>query len=153
MLSARTDSTDKVHALDRGADDYVTKPFGVDELRPACAPPSGAPPPPSPRATADEPVDAGDLTIDLAAKKVCRRRAAGPPHPHRVEHPRAARPQPRQARQPQRSCCTTSGGPADRKETSYLRVYLAQLRRKLERDPAHPQHLITEAGMGYRFRT
>ena len=43
-------------------------------------------------------------------------------------------------------------GPADRKETSYLRVYLAQLRRKLEADPAHPEHLITEAGMGYRFR-
>ena len=43
-------------------------------------------------------------------------------------------------------------GPSERKETSYLRVYLAQLRRKLERDPAHPEHLITEAGMGYRFR-
>jgi two-component system, OmpR family, KDP operon response regulator KdpE len=44
-------------------------------------------------------------------------------------------------------------GPAERKETSYLRVYLAQLRQKLERDPAHPRHLITETGMGYRFRT
>ena len=44
-------------------------------------------------------------------------------------------------------------GPVDRKDTSYLRVYMAQLRRKLERDPAHPEHLITEAGMGYRFRT
>ena len=44
-------------------------------------------------------------------------------------------------------------GPTDREETSYLRVYLGQLRHKLERDPAQPQHLITEAGMGYRFRT
>ncbi len=43
-------------------------------------------------------------------------------------------------------------GPGERRDTSYLRVYLAQLRRKLERDPAHPEHLITEAGMGYRFR-
>jgi len=43
-------------------------------------------------------------------------------------------------------------GPAERKETSYLRVYLAQLRRKLEDDPAHPRHLVTEAGLGYRFR-
>jgi two-component system, OmpR family, KDP operon response regulator KdpE len=152
VLSARTDSTDKVHALDRGADDYVTKPFGVDELaarlRAAVR-----------RATAtiatddtDEPLEAGDLTIDLAAKMVCR-------------HGQQVRLTPTEwsilellARNHGKLVTRSQllhhiWGPADRKETSYLRVYLAQLRHKLERDPAHPRHLITEAGMGYRFRT
>ena len=69
-----------------------------------------------------------------------------------MKHPRAARPQPRQARQPHPAPAHI-WGPAERKETSYLRVYLAQLRQKLERDLAHPRHLITETGMDYRFRT
>ena len=153
VLSARTDSTDKVHALDRGADDYVTKPFGVDELaarlRAAVR-----------RATAtiatgdqvDVPLHAGDLTIDLAAKMVCR-------------HGQQVRLTPTEwsilellARNHGKLVTRSQllhhiWGPADRKETSYLRVYIAQLRHKLERDPAHPRHLITEAGMGYRFRT
>jgi two-component system KDP operon response regulator KdpE len=150
VLSARTDSGDKVHALDRGADDYVTKPFGVDELaarlRAAVR---------RATTTAGEPaapLRAGDLTIDFAAKTVCRdgqqvrltatewsildllARNAGK-LVGRTELLRHI------------------WGPSDRKETSYLRVYLAQLRHKLEGDPAHPRHLITEAGMGYRFRT
>ena len=153
VLSARTDSTDKVHALDRGADDYVTKPFGVDELaarlRAAVR-----------RATAtiatgdqaDEPLHAGDLTIDLAAKIVCRdgQQVRLTPTEWSILELLARN---------HGKLVTRSQllhhiwGPADRKETSYLRVYLAQLRHKLERDPAHPRHLITEAGMGYRFRT
>ena len=152
VLSARTDSTDKVHALDRGADDYVTKPFGVDELaarlRAAVR-----------RATAtiaageaDMPIQAGDLTIDLAAKIVCRdgQHVRLTPTEWSILELLARN---------HGKLVTRSQllhhiwGPADRKETSYLRVYLAQLRHKLERDPAHPRHLITEAGMGYRFRT
>ena len=96
-------------------------------------------------------IDAGDLTIDLAARVVHR---AGEPvqltptewsilellvqHPGRLVG--------------RRELLRHVWGPAERKDTSYLRVYLAQLRRKLEDDPAHPEHLITEPGMGYRFR-
>jgi two-component system, OmpR family, KDP operon response regulator KdpE len=153
VLSARTDSTDKVQALDRGADDYVTKPFGVDELmarlRAAVR-----------RATAtvaagDQtavPLQAGDLTIDLAAKIVCRDGQQVRLTPTEWSILELL------ARNHGKLVSRTQllhhiWGPTDRKETSYLRVYLAQLRHKLERDPAHPRHLITEAGMGYRFRT
>jgi two-component system, OmpR family, KDP operon response regulator KdpE len=153
VLSARTDSTDKVQALDRGADDYVTKPFGVDELmarlRAAVR-----------RATAtvaagDQttvPLQAGDLTIDLAAKIVCRDGQQVRLTPTEWSILELL------ARNHGKLVSRTQllhhiWGPTDRKETSYLRVYLAHLRHKLERDPAHPRHLITEAGMGYRFRT
>jgi two-component system KDP operon response regulator KdpE len=152
VLSARTDSTDKVQALDRGADDYVTKPFGVEELmarlraavRRATASVAAG--------QADVPLQAGELTIDLAAKIVCR-------------DDRQIRLTPTEwsilellARNHGRLVSRTEllqhiWGPIERKETSYLRVYIAQLRQKLEPDPAHPRHLITEAGMGYRFRT
>jgi two-component system, OmpR family, KDP operon response regulator KdpE len=147
VLSARADSGDKVRALDRGADDYVTKPFGVDELmarlraavrRAATVPESG-------------PVDAGELTIDLAAKIV--RRSGEEVHLTPTEWSvldLLVRNRGRLVGRKQ--LLREIWGPVERKETSYLRVYMAQLRRKLERDPAHPQHLITEAGMGYRFR-
>jgi two-component system KDP operon response regulator KdpE len=152
VLSARTDSADKVHALDRGADDYVTKPFGVEELmarlRAAVR-----------RATttvaagqADVPLQAGELTIDLAAKIVCRddRQVRLTPTEWSIlellvrNHGRLVG---------RTELLQHIWGPIERKETSYLRVYIAQLRQKLEKDPAHPRHLITEAGMGYRFRT
>jgi two-component system KDP operon response regulator KdpE len=152
VLSARTDSRDKVHALDRGADDYVTKPFGVDELmarlraavRRATAPVVGG--------GADETLRAGDLTIDLTAKIVCRdgQQIRLTPTEWSIlellarNHGRLIS---------RRELLHHIWGPTERKETSYLRVYLAQLRHKLEPDPAHPQHLITEAGMGYRFHT
>ena len=148
VLSARTDSTDKVHALDRGADDYVTKPFGVDELtarlRAAVR-----------RATAgtgpeDVTVEAGDLTVDLAARVVCR-------HGEQVHLTPTEWSilellvRNRDRLVSRRQLLDHSWGPAERRDTSYLRVYMAQLRRKLEHDPAHPEHLVTEAGMGYRF--
>ncbi|TQM37818.1 response regulator [Pseudonocardia cypriaca] len=147
VLSARADSGDKVRALDRGADDYVTKPFGVDELmarlraavrRAATAPENG-------------PIDAGELTIDLAAKIV--RRSGVEVHLTPTEWSvldLLVRNRGRLVGRKQ--LLREIWGPVERKETSYLRVYMAQLRRKLERDPAHPEHLITEAGMGYRFR-
>ena len=151
VLSARTDSSDKVHALDRGADDYVTKPFGVEELmarlraavRRATTTVAGG--------QDDEPLQAGDLTIDLAAKMVCRdgQQVRLTPTEWSILELLARN----HGKLVSRSQLLHHiWGPSERKETSYLRVYLGQLRHKLEADPARPRHLITEAGMGYRFR-
>jgi two-component system KDP operon response regulator KdpE len=149
VLSARTDSVDKVHALDKGADDYVTKPFGIDELlaRLRAAVRRAV----TPSGDTDPRIETGDMTIDLAAKIVDRDGTEVHLTPTEwailellVRN--------RGKLVSRRRLMHEIWGPGERKETSYLRVYLAQLRRKLERDPAHPEHLITEAGMGYRFR-
>ncbi|WP_348729790.1 response regulator [uncultured Mycolicibacterium sp.] len=148
VLSARTDSSDKVQALDAGADDYVTKPFGMDELlarlraaiRRAAA-----------SAETDEPVvETQSFTVDLAAKKVIKNGAEVHLTPTEwgmlemlVRH--------RGKLVGREELLREVWGPAYAKETHYLRVYLTQLRRKLEDDPSHPRHLLTEAGMGYRF--
>ncbi|MEU7528647.1 response regulator [Saccharothrix sp. NPDC042600] len=147
VLSARTDSTDKVEALDAGADDYVTKPFGMDELlarlraavrRSAVA--EGE----------DAVVQTASFTVDLAAKKVLRDGVEvhlTPTEWGLLEI--LARNRGRLVAQ--RQLLQEVWGPQYAKETHYLRVYLAQLRRKLEPEPSHPRHLVTEPGMGYRF--
>jgi two-component system, OmpR family, KDP operon response regulator KdpE len=147
VLSARVDSADKVQALDAGADDYVTKPFGMDELlarlRAAV------------RRSAvvegeDAVVETASFTVDLAAKKV--RRDGVEVHLTPTEWGLLeilARNRGRLVAQKQ--LLQEVWGPAYAKETHYLRVYLAQLRRKLEPEPSHPRHLVTEPGMGYRF--
>lgn len=146
VLSARHGSTDKVEALDAGADDYVTKPFGLDELlarlraverRSAHASPGGV-------------IDADDLIIDLGAATVTRRgeRVHLTPREWGVLQMLVSN---RGKLVTQRQLLQTVWGPAYGEETQYLRVYMAQLRRKLEPDPANPRHLITEAGRGYRF--
>lgn len=148
VLSARTDSSDKVGALDDGADDYVTKPFGMDELlaRLRAAVRRGA-------ATAelDQPViETSSFTIDLAAKKVIKNGAEvhlTPTEWGMLEM--LARNRGKLVGREE--LLKEVWGPSYAKETNYLRVYLAQLRRKLEDDPSHPKHLLTEAGMGYRF--
>ena len=150
VLSARTDSSDKVLALDKGADDYVTKPFGVDELmarlRASVRRASGA------TSGDDLRVEAAELTIDLGAKIV--RRAGEDVHLTPTEWAILEMLVRHRGRLvSRRQLLQQVWGTAERKDTGYLRVYLAQLRRKLERDPSHPEHLITEAGMGYRFRT
>jgi len=150
VLSARTDSSDKVLALDKGADDYVTKPFGVDELmarlRAAVRRASGT------TSGDDMPVEAGELTIDLGAKIV--RLAGEDVHLTPTEWTILELLVRHRGRLvSRRQLLAQVWGAAERKDTGYLRVYLAQLRRKLERDPSHPEHLITEAGMGYRFET
>ena len=150
VLSARTDSSDKVLALDKGADDYVTKPFGVDELmarlRAAVRRASGT------TSGDDVRLEAGELIIDLGAKIV--RRAGEDVHLTPTEWTILELLVRQRGRLvSRRQLLAQVWGAAERKDTGYLRVYLAQLRRKLERDPSHPEHLITEAGMGYRFQT
>lgn len=146
VLSARADSQDKVLALDAGADDYVTKPFDMNELlarlRAALRRGAGEP--------ADRGVTTDHFTVDLVDRQVT---VDGTPvrltpiewglletlvrHPGRLIS--------------QRQLLQSVWGPGYEKETNYLRVYFAQLRRKLEPDPSHPRYLRTEPGMGYRF--
>jgi two-component system, OmpR family, KDP operon response regulator KdpE len=147
VLSARDGSDDKVRALDAGADDYVTKPFGVDELlarlRAALR-----------RASTTEAVTvtAGNLRIDLDTHRVWR--AEQEVHLTPTEWGVLAALVTRQGRLvSRRQLLQEVWGPAYDKETNYLRIYLANLRRKLEDDPSRPVHLITEPGMGYRFVT
>jgi len=146
VLSAREGQADKVDALDADADDYLTKPFGMDELmaRLRAALRRAQP-------TDDLPVVTTEhFTVDLAAKRVLRDDAEvrlTPTEWHLLEL---------LVRNPgklvgRRQLLTEVWGPTASSETNYLRVYMAQLRRKLEPDPARPQHLITEPGIGYRF--
>lgn len=149
VLSARTDAADKVQALDAGADDYVTKPFGMEEflarLRAAIRRgSSSAGPPESPVVTA------GSLEVDLVGKRVTRGgRAVRLTPTEWAVLELLVRAEPNLVGQ--RDILTAVWGPTYVSQTNYLRVYLAALRRKLEDDPSHPRHLMTEAGMGYRF--
>ncbi|GAB3178159.1 two-component system KDP operon response regulator KdpE [Micromonospora palomenae] len=152
VLSGRAGSEDKVAALDAGADDYVTKPFGVDELlariravtRRLSATPTDGASVVAPRV--------GRHTINLADRTVARDDGAEvkltPTQWAMLE---------KLLRHPgklisQRQLLHDVWGPEYQQETNYLRQYMAQLRRKLEDDPARPRHLITEPGMGYRYR-
>jgi two-component system, OmpR family, KDP operon response regulator KdpE len=146
VLSARHASDEKVKALDVGADDYVTKPFGMDELlaRLRAAVRRAAP------AAETALIETEAFSVDLAAKKVHRDGAdvrLTPTEWHVLEV--LVRNGGKLVSQQQ--LLREVWGPAYEHETNYLRVYLAQLRRKLEPDPSHPVHLITEPGMGYRF--
>ena len=147
VLSARHGSDDKVQALDAGADDYVTKPFGIDEL---LARVRAAVRRSTPLDTTT--VEAGDLRIDLQARRVWREdeEVRLTPTEWGVLTALVTRPG---KLVPQRQLLHEVWGPAYEKETNYLRVYMATLRRKLEVDPSRPHHLITEPGMGYRFLT
>jgi two-component system KDP operon response regulator KdpE len=179
VLSGRSDSTDKVEALDAGADDYITKPFGVEELLArmrVAVRHTGA--------VEDQPrIRLGDLTVDLAAKRVTHTRQApvpagggptsrvsaggGPPG----DDPAAAQTQADDIRLTptewhllevllrnpgkllsRNQLLTEVWGPGYADATGNLRLYMAQLRRKLEPDPARPRWLITEPGMGYRYQ-
>ena len=156
VLSGRVDAADKVEALDAGADDYVTKPFSMEEvmarlrvLQRRAEAESGA----------DEPVVLiGYFSVDLAAKTVVKRPdapAAAPETVHLTKTEWAVLEV--LVRNPGR---LVSGklllqqvwGPAYESETNYLRFYLAKLRQKLEPEPSRPRQLLTEPGMGYRFQ-
>ncbi|MEW2301808.1 response regulator [Streptomyces sp. NPDC006655] len=152
VLSARHSSDEKVEALDAGADDYVTKPFGMDELLARLRAAVRRAEPVAGGGEDDVLVETEGFTVDLAAKKVNR---AGrdvrltPTEWHLLEV--LVRNTGRLVGQKQ--LLQEVWGPSYGTETNYLRVYMAQLRRKLETDPAHPKHFITEPGMGYRFET
>jgi two-component system KDP operon response regulator KdpE len=157
VLSVWGAENQKVAALDAGADDYVTKPFGMDELlarlRAAVRRASPAP---------DEPVvTTPDFTVDLAAKRVTRHgtgadgSAAGNSADIRLTPTewQLLEVLVRNAGRlvTQRQLLQEVWGPRYESESNYLRVYIAQLRRKLEPEPARPRYLLTEPGMGYRF--
>ena len=145
VLSGRAGSADKVASLDAGADDYVTKPFGVDELlaRIRAVTRRGR--------QAEEPapvVTVGSLEVNLAERSISGDVRLTPTEWQLLEH---------LLRHPgklitQRELLHDVWGPQYQTETNYLRQYMARLRRKLEVDPARPRHLLTEPGMGYRFR-
>ncbi len=148
VLSARTDASDKVQALDAGADDYVTKPFGMEEfLARLCAAVRRG----STVADGGDPViETSEFTVDLRAKKVTR--AGTDVHLTPTEWGILELLAQHQGNLVSQSDILTHvWGPSYRTQTNYLRVYLAGLRRKLEADPTHPRHLLTEAGMGYRL--
>jgi two-component system, OmpR family, KDP operon response regulator KdpE len=162
VLSGRADSTDKVEALDAGADDYITKPFGVEELLARM------------RAVVrrignaeDLPrIRLGDVVVDLAAKRVTRQAPVPAGGSGAAATPAAEdiRLTPTEwhllevlLRNPgkllsRNQLLTEVWGPGYADATGNLRLYMAQLRRKLEPDPARPRWLITEPGMGYRYQ-
>ena len=167
VLSGRADSTDKVEALDAGADDYITKPFGVEELlaRMRAAVRRTGTAEDLPR------IKLGDLIVDLAAKRVTRQASApngsvptGSGDAERSAQPDDIRLTPTEwhllevlLRNPgkllsRNQLLTEVWGPGYADATGNLRLYMAQLRRKLEPDPARPRWLITEPGMGYRYQ-
>ncbi|MBR7837771.1 response regulator transcription factor [Actinospica durhamensis] len=157
VLSGRADAADKVDALDAGADDYVTKPFSMDELMARLRALQR-------RAEADAAVSAreptvliGHFSVDLAAKTVAKRPDAPAEAPESVHLTKTEWAVLEVlVRNPGR---LVSGkqllqqvwGPSYESETNYLRFYMAKLRQKLEPVPSHPRQLLTEPGMGYRF--
>ena len=148
VLTARADADDKVEALDEGADDYVTKPFGKDELlarlranlRRSLGGPSPLPP-----------VHTDDFDLDFTTFHATR-----DGHPVRLTPTEwkllAELARRRGTVVPHSQLLRAVWGPAYGREANYLRVYANQLRRKLEPDPSHPRYLLTEAGMGYCLR-
>jgi two-component system KDP operon response regulator KdpE len=148
ILSVRDSERDKVAALDKGADDYLTKPFGIEELlaRVRVALRHSA----QKQGTQSKVVKAGDLTIDLVWHIVKRGeeevKLTGTEHKLLAylvaNHGRVLTHQ---------SILAHVWDPADANHTEYLRVYMRQLRKKLEADPERPQYILTEPGIGYRF--
>jgi two-component system KDP operon response regulator KdpE len=150
VVSARGQERDKVQALDAGADDYLTKPFGTDELlarmrvalRHAARMAGGS---------GETMFEAGDLRVDLASRLVYRR--GEEVRLTRTEYRLlAALVQHAGKVLTHRQLLREVWGPGAASETHYLRVYMAQLRHKLEADPARPRQLLTETGVGYRLR-
>jgi two-component system KDP operon response regulator KdpE len=148
VLSARTDEAQKVTALDAGADDYLTKPFGVAEMlarvRAALRRAARSP------AEADGVVRFGDIEVDVEQRTVTR--AGKPVHLTPVEFRLLAMLVARAGSLvTHRQLLREVWGPSHAEDTHYLRVHMGHLRQKLEADPARPRHLLTDTGLGYRF--
>ena len=148
VVSGRTGSADKVEALDAGADDYVIKPFQIDELLARLRALARR----AVEASEDPVVSFGAVTVDLATKSVRRdgRLVHLTPTEWRILEFLARHPGSLVTRQ---TLLKDIWGTDQVADTGYLRLYLSQLRKKLEADPAHPRHLMTESGMGYRLLT
>jgi len=146
VVSGRSGSWDKVEALDAGADDYVTKPFAADELLARIRALGRR----TPTAAGEPTVSFGDVTVDLSARIVTR--GGSPvrltPTEWRLLEVLVRNPGRLVTRE---TLLTEVWGPQYTSDTGYLRLYLSQLRKKLEAEPSAPKHLMTEAGMGYRF--
>ena len=151
VLTARGQETDKVAALDAGADDYVTKPFGMPELlarlRVAIRHASASADP-----NANSTYSIGDLLVDIPARRVVVRGTEIRLTPIEfrlltllIKHAGKVL--------THQQLLKEVWGPGRAHETHYLRVYMAQLRRKIERDPADPRYLLTDSGVGYRIAT
>ena len=148
ILSVREQEQDKIRALDAGADDYITKPFGMGELlaRIRVALRHAA-------KTEDEPVlTFGELTVDLAHRRVILREEDLKLTPteyeilkHLALHAGKV--------VTHRQLLKAIWGPNYQEETHYLRIYIGQLRRKIEADPSQPTYIVTESGVGYRLMT
>jgi two-component system KDP operon response regulator KdpE len=146
VVSGRSESWDKVEALDAGADDYVTKPFSADELLARIRALSRRVVP-----AAESPVvEFDDVVVDLSARLVTRAGATVRLTPTEwrllevlVRHSGKL--------VTRETLLTEVWGPQYTTDTGYLRLYMSQLRKKLEVDPSTPRHLVTEAGQGYRF--
>lgn len=147
VLSARAEERDKVEALDAGADDYLIKPFGVDELLARVRASLRRSRPPSETGSV---IEFGDVRVDLTARRITK--AAVEVHLTPIEyrlliallnHPGKVL--------THRHLLKDVWGPAYIDHTHYLRIYMGHLRQKLEDDPARPQFLFTETGIGYRF--
>jgi two-component system KDP operon response regulator KdpE len=148
VVSGRTDAADKVDALDAGADDYVTKPFAIDELLARVRALTRR----APAAPGRPVVTLGPVTVDVAAHTVTR---DGQRNAIRLT-PTEWKILELLVRNPHRlithaDLFTEIWGTTHVKETGYLRLYIGQLRKKLEPVPSEPRHILTETGMGYRF--
>ena len=148
VLSARTGETDKIDALNAGADDYLVKPFSVGELmarvHAALRRSSGG------GASNGKPVSFGECEFDLARRLV--RRRGEPVHLTPVEYKLAAALIGHEGQVlTHRQLLLDVWGLTNAEQNHYLRIYMGHLRRKLEVDPARPEHFLTETGIGYRF--
>ena len=145
ILSAVGEEREKIAALDAGADDYVTKPFGVDELleRLRAVLRRSAP-------TSEPVIEVGDLTIDVANRAVTRGGERLRLSPHEFDLLRVLA-QNRGKLLTHRMLLREVWGPAYQAEAHYLHVYVSHLRRKIEPDPSKPRYVLTEPGAGYRF--
>lgn len=148
VLSARSQEADKVGALESGADDYLAKPFGLAEL---LARVHALLRRRAPRGEAREPVIRfGEVELDLARRSVSRAGAAVKLTPIEFRLLVCLAGQPDRVLT-QRRILQEVWGPGHTEDSHYLRIYIGRLRHKLEADPARPRHLVTEAGVGYRF--
>ncbi|MFL5895532.1 MAG: response regulator [Thermoleophilaceae bacterium] len=147
VVSAVGDEREKVRALDAGADDYVTKPFGSDELTARLRAVLRR----AVDAAAQPAIEVGDLVVDIPARRVTRAGAELHLTPIEFDLVRVLA-QNRGRLVTHRQLLNEVWGPAYSEETHYLRVHVAHIRAKLEADPARPRHLLTEPGVGYRLR-